>query len=139
MNRLLTFHYHGTSGSQERMAPSAYYMDADFTKVAVRIYAGVAPTSDAKFDIFDDGVSIFQSRDVASIPNSAGVISTVSEGTSIVLLADEQSDEIAENFTETPIAKGSWVTCNMLDSGDGKDFTVQLELQPLSEDDESEE
>ncbi len=54
MNRLLVFHYHETSGNEVRMAPSAYYMDAEYDKVSVRIYAEDAPTRDAKINIFDD-------------------------------------------------------------------------------------
>jgi len=42
------------------------------------------------------------------------------------------SEEVAERFTETPISEEDWVYCNLVDTGGGGNFTVQLELTPLS-------
>lgn len=139
MNHMLVFHYHGQSGVDVRMSPSAYYIEADYEKVAVRIYTETAPTSDAEFDIFDDGVSIFNSRASTLINVSTGVRTVVSDSTTIVLPAGQNSDEAAEDFNTTPIERGSWVYCNLVNAGGGKNFTVQLELRQVSEDDEGDD
>lgn len=137
MNRLLVFHLHETSGNQARMAPSAYYIEADYEPVSIRLYAEVAPTRDAKFDIYDDGVSVFSDRGMESVSKTTGVISTLGAGTYITLPANTNSDEMAEDFNDNTIEVGSWVYCNLIDSGGGKNFTVIFELRPLSEDGES--
>ncbi|KKL95081.1 hypothetical protein LCGC14_1858220, partial [marine sediment metagenome] len=49
------------------------------------------------------------------------------------------SDTLAEDFNNIPIEKGSWVHCNMVSAGGGKNFTVQLELHQVSEDEEGED
>ncbi len=60
--------------------------------------------------------------------------------TTYVILGENQNgEEHAEDFNDTNIAQGSWVHCTLVDSGGGKNFTVQLELKPLSEEDEAEE
>lgn len=132
MNRLLTFHIHDTSGNEVRMAPSAYYMDAEYAKVAVRIYAETAPLRDAKFDILDDGVSIFENRTSRALNVTTGVDITGDAVTAAVLAKGDNADEWAEDFNDNPIKEGSWVYCNLVDSGGGKNFTVHLELEDLS-------
>lgn len=139
MNRLLIFHYHDRVGNNTRMAPSAYYMDAEYAKVAVRIYAEVAPDRDAKVDIFDDGASIFTNHATTHINRATGVRTVEAEDTTVSLPAGQNLDEMAEDFNATPIAKGSLVYCNLVNAGGGKNFTVQLELSQLSEDDERED
>ena len=134
MNRLLIFHYHKTYANEARMAPSAYYMDAEYDKVSVRIYAETAPLRDAKFDIFDDGVSIFSNRTNRAVNATTGVDITGAANTNAVLVAGQNSEEIAGDFNDNIIEEGSWVYCNMVDSGGGKNFTVQLELHQTSED-----
>ena len=119
MNRLLTFHYPDPIGSTVRMHPSTYYVEGDFDKVAVRIYAENAPLREAKVDIYDDGVSIFN---------------THKGGTYVTLAAEQNSEEAAESFNDNLLEKGSWVYCNLVDTGGGSNFTVQLELSPVSED-----
>jgi len=134
MNRLLIFHYHETTGNEARMAPSAYYMDGEYDKVSVRIYAEVAPLRDAKIDIFDDGTSIFNNQSLRRWSKSTGVEETNTADTTITLTAGENSEEAAEDFTSSMVDEGSWVYCNLVDSGGGKNFTVQLELHQTSED-----
>ena len=134
MNRLLTFHYHDTSGNEARMAPSAYYMDGEYDKVAVRIYAEKAPIWDAKINIFDDGVSIFSNRTSKAYNVTSGVDITGADAYEVILPAGENSEEIAEDFTTDLIEDGSWVYCNLVDAGGGYNFTVQLELHQVSED-----
>ena len=136
MNRLLVFHYHETAGNEVLMAP-AYYIDADYEKVAVRIHANTAPTREAKIDILDDGVSIFADQGQQSVHLTTGVISTLGSGTSATLAAGENSEESAEDFAEGNIEEGSWLTCKLVNAGGGKNFTVQLELHQVSEDDET--
>jgi len=139
MNRFLVWHYHDSVGNETRMAPSAYYIDADYAKVAVRIYAETAPLSDAEIDIFDDGTSIFRSNAFTKFNLSTARRTVVSDTTTVVLVKGQNSDEVAENFNDTPIEEGSWVYCNLVDAGGGSNFTVQLELRQVSEDEELED
>ena len=138
MNRIYTFHIHETSGNEIRMAPSAYYMDAEYDKVAVRIYAEKAPTRDAKINIFDDGVSIFSNRTNRAWNRTTGVEITGADAYEAILPANQNSEEIAEDFNEDVIEEGSWVWCNLVDAGEGKNFTVQLELHQVSKDETGE-
>ncbi len=131
---LLNFHFHDTA-SKGVMLP-AFYMDGDYSKVAVRIYADTVPVRDAKFDIFDDGVSIFQNRTIKKYNISSGVDETGADSTSIYLPAGAKSDELADVFNSEVIQEGSWLTGEVVDAGSGKNFTVQLELSQVSEDDE---
>ena len=139
MNRLLIFHYHDTAGNSVRMAPSAYYMDGEYDKVAVRIYAATAPFREAKVDIFDDGVSIFTNQSSRMYHKVTGVDITPADATEVTLAAGENLEENAEDFTDTPIEVGSCIYCNLVDAGGGKDFTVQLELHQVSEDEEGDD
>lgn len=139
MNRLLIFHIHETSGNEARMAPSGYYIDGEYDKVGVRLYAEKAPLRDAKFDIFDDGVSIFSNQTHRTWNRTTGVETTKADVTAVGLPAGENAEEIAEDFNDTPIEEGSWVYCNMVDAGGGRNFTVQLELHQVSEDEEGDD
>jgi len=134
MNRLLIFHFHDTSANEARMAPSAYYMDAEYGKVSVRIYAGTAPLRDAKINIYDDGTSIFSNRTSRAVHATTGADITGADAYEAILAAGQSSEEVAEDFNDTVIDEGSWVYCNLVDSGGGRDFTVQLELHQTSED-----
>ena len=134
MNRLLIFHLHETSGNEARMAPSAYYIDGEYDKVSVRIYAETAPLRDAKFDIFDDGVSIFSNRTNRAWDITTGLEITGKVTTEAILPANQNSEEMAEDFNDALIEEGSWVYCNLVDAGGGRNFTVQLELHQVSED-----
>ena len=139
MTRYLTFHFHGTTGNEARMSPSAYYVESNYTPVAVRIYAETAPTRDAKFDIFDDGVSIFNNRTPYQQNLTTGVVLTGAPVTACVLPIGQNTEESAEDFSASLIEVGSWVYCNILDSGGGKNFTVQLELYSQAEEQDEEE
>ena len=135
MNRILVWHHEGAIGNNERIGPT-YYMDADYEPLAVRLHAETAPGREAEFDIFDDGVSIFENRKSTKINTTTGVRTVVSDKTTAVLGEDESSSDIAGNLLESTIEEGSWVHCNLVDTGDGKNFTVQLELRRLHGDDE---
>jgi len=132
------FHVHETTGNQIRMAPSAYYVDAEYEPVAVRLYTETTGARDIKVDIFDDGVSIFADNAVSTFSAATGYSSGTS-ATEIILPAGENSEELAEDFSGEPIEEGSWLHCNLVDAGGGKNITVQLELHQVSEDDESED
>ncbi len=136
MDRILIFHYHDTSGKTVRMSPSAYYVDAEYEKVAVRIYAEGAPSTEAEIDILDDGVSIFNERGSAVAHRTTGVISIVGSGTGATLAANQNSEDAAQDFTDDVIVEGSWVSCNLVKGGGGKNYTVQFELRQVSEGDE---
>ena len=134
----LIFHLHDTAGNNTRMAPSAYYMEADFIPVNVRIYAEDAPPRDAKIDIFDDGTSIFENRASTSTNKSTGVVTVQAAATEAILMAGETEADLAGNLnTEMVIEEGSWVYCNLVDSGGGRNFMVQLELERLEAEEES--
>ena len=134
MNRFLTFHTHGTSNNEVQMSP-AYYLDGDYAPIAVRIYAEDAPTRNAKVDIYDDGVSIFNNN-VADSKSTTGVVTVPDAETDAVLASGENSDELSDDFNDTPMAKESWITCKLVDAGSGGNFTVQLEIELISDEDE---
>ena len=134
MNRLLIFHVHETSGNEVRMAPSAYFMDGEYSKIGLRIYAATAPIREATINIFDDGVSIFKNRTPTAYHATSGADITGADSYEVALAPGENLEEAAETFTDAIIRKGSLVYCNLVDSGGGRDFTVQLELHQESED-----
>lgn len=136
-NRVLTWNYFDYAGSETRMGPT-YYIEADYAPVAVRIHAEKAPIRDAKIDIFDDGVSIFNDRASKTFSAATGYSSNTPE-TEAVLGEGLNEEEYAEDFNGNPIEQGSWVHCTLVDAGGGKNFTVHLELEKVSEDDEPEE
>lgn len=133
MNLILTFHTHRDAGDKARMSPSAYFMDTDYVPVAVRIYAEIAPLRDAKFDIFDDGVSIFSNKVNRAWNLATGVEITGTADTTVGLAPNQSCEEMAEVFTGDTISEDSWIYCNLVDAGGGENFTVQLELSPLTE------
>lgn len=133
--RILVFHRKDAINNEIRIGPT-YYMDADYLPVAVRIYAEDAPTSDAKVDIFDDDVSIFYDRASTSV-STLGVRTAQDAATEAILMEGENSADWAGNLkSEDVIEEGSWVHCNLVDSGCGKNFTVQLELERLHAEEE---
>jgi len=132
---ILTFH-DSTQQHAGRLG-AAYYTDKDYEKVAVRLHAEKAPhVADASFDIFVDGVSIFSNRAASYRQTGATVgplVTSDAEETTILLLKGSSSDDIAENFNTDGIEQGSWLTCELVNSGGGKNFTVQLELEEVSD------
>lgn len=131
--RILIWHQKDDINDNSRIGPT-YYMEADYTPVAVRIYSEVAPTHELKVDIFDDGVSIFSNRTLLDINATTGVDQSGSAVTAVTLPANTNSEENAEDFTESPrIEEGSWIHCNLVNAGGGRNITVQLELYTGSE------
>ncbi len=134
--RILTFHRTEPIGNEVRMSPSAHYIEADYTPIAVRIASETVPVRDAKIDILDDGVSIFNNRRPTDYNITTGADQTGSAIRYAVLSAGEQYEEQAEDFASKVIASGSWVTCNLVDAGGVKNIAVHLEL--FSEDEAQE-
>ncbi len=134
-NRILTFHQ-VTGGNPQRIGPT-YYIEADYTPVAVRIYAATAPIRDALVDIYADGISIFANRTALVINRASGKDDTGEAVTAAVLGEGLNAEENAEDFGTDTIEEGSWVHCVLQDSGGGNDFSVHLELssqdEPLTE------
>jgi len=128
MNRQLVFHLHGHAGSNTFLSPSAYYVESDCTKKIVRLYAGTAPDSNAQFDILDDGVSIFSNDTSERLNKTTGVITSLSSRAYATLLSGANSEDAVENFNDSVIEAESWITCKVVNTGSGKDFTVILEL-----------
>lgn len=150
--RILTWHLTDWRGGDERMGPS-YYMEADYVPVAVRINAETAPhIEDAVFDIKDDGVSIFANRAVtytrilsSSKPafvngmtvTSGHEVTTDPAKTTAVLSLGDNNETAAEEFKEDLLIEaGSWISCNVLATGEGRNFSVHLELMRVSEEQE---
>lgn len=116
-DRVLTWHREGVSADNVRIGPT-YYLEAEYEPVAVRIHAENAPSDDAAvFDIKADGVSIFNST--------------------IALAKGQTTDEAADDFKAGLILSvGSWLHCQLLSTSGGRNFTIQLELERVSEPEE---
>ena len=139
-SRVLTWHTLEAFGNQFSIGPT-FYMEADYTPIAVRIKAENSPvTEDAKFDIFDDGVSIFSDHGATLRNRTSGVVIEKFVDTTIGLAVGDTEEVDAESFSQDlVIEQGSWISCNCIADGNGKNFTVHLELWKDSEEDESED
>jgi len=139
MNRILTWHLSSVGSKEERVGP-AYFIETDYVPVAVRIHAEIAPhLTDAAFDIFDDGVSIFADRGSKVKNHITGAILSDVSTTTVLLMKGETEEVDAEDFKEyLHIEKGSWVTCEVKEGGQGKNFSVHLELLRVEEEEETE-
>ena len=118
---------------------ATYYIEADYEPVAVRLYAEVAPdVEDAEFNIYNNGETIFQNRASDTYYVTGGVQTKATPVTNVILTKGENDEVFAGDFKDTVIEGGSWVSCNLIKDGGGKNFTVQLDLVRLSEEDENE-
>ncbi len=134
-DRILTWSVKRCDGNPTTILP-AYYMESEYTPTAVRIYAETAPTvDDAEFEILDDGVSIMNDHQYSYSTYAANTAVYTGVYT-IHLPINSTVDEMAEDFREEVIAAGSWVTCQIRQDGGGKNFTIQMELDKVSESDE---
>ena len=128
-DRTLTWHY-AESGS---ILP-AFYADEDYEKVAVRIHADTAPNSgDFEVDIFDDGVSIFNSHAMDTVFSELGRAKTAVPVTKVVLPKGDTAEVDAEDFTAVSIEEGSWLTCVVYNIGGAANVTIHLEVDRLGE------
>ena len=130
MNRSISFHIE--SGSNVIMLP-AHYIEAEYALVAGRIYAELAPSvEDAEFDIYADGVSIFNNRTPTPTP-APGREAILTTTTTISLDKGENGAEFTADFLNEALDGGTWLTCKLVKGGGGKNFTVQLDLIRVTE------
>ena len=123
---ILTFYSKELNGSGQ-YGP-AYYMPYGATQVNLRIHAATAPmVDDARFEIYDDGVSIMENRTPTTLDDIVPPVAGTPD-TTVILAKDQTSEGDAEDFIIGDIAEGSWVTCEVVNNGGGKGFTIQLEL-----------
>jgi len=119
-------------GNKYSVGP-AYYLGADYVPVAVRVYAEVAPdVEDAQFDIYCGGVSIFPNRADHNYYPQGGIETRVAPRTYQMLAKDSNSEDIADDFIENALIADSWITCNLIKDGGGKNITIQLEIEPTA-------
>ena len=133
-DKVLTWNCLSSGGNKYHIGPT-YYMDADYIPTAVRIIAEEAPdVEDAEFDIYDDGVTIFADRAPKYLHTRTGKVESDGAKTTVLLHVDESEEVDADDFAEdTVIEEGSWVTCNCVKDGGGRNFTVHLELEKLDD------
>lgn len=134
MNRILTFHYEGVKASGDRIG-SAYYLEGDYIPVAVRIHAETAPDiEDAEFEILKDGVSIMNNRNSIRYNSTTGLVTANTTSTTAVLAKGESTEIDADDFKDGEIGD-CWMTCKLSKDGGGRNFTIQLELEEISDED----
>ena len=108
-DRILVWYMENIDRDGVDMGP-AFYIEQDYTPVAVRVMARrSADASNLQFTIKDDGVTIFSRQ------------GTLTKGATL--------DDAAEELPKNPprIAEGSLVTLDVTPNG-AKGITVQLEL-----------
>jgi len=138
-NRILTWSFNRFP--EGGVLSPAHYIETDYAPVAVRIHADSMPkVTDAKFNIFNDGVSIF--RDTTEVVNSHDINYQMRHvpTTDIELVAGDASDLMAEDFRDGLVFEaGSWVTCKVTSDGGARNVSINLELQPVSDSEEEDE
>jgi hypothetical protein len=119
----------------------AYYMETDYEPTEVRIYADSVPTvNSAKFDILNNGVSIFCDKEEVVDSHDSYYQQHHIPNTVIELEPKESNEMMAEDFRNgIMLEEGTWVTCKVIDDSGARNVTVQLELQKMSESDEDNE
>ncbi len=115
-DRILTWYVEAIVSDGTGQGP-VYCLEDDYTPVALRLYATIAPdTADLQVDIKDDGTSIF-----THLP-------TLQKG--------QNGQDWWEDFsTDITMEKYSWISLDV-SSGGAKRITVQLELNKVLSDDE---
>lgn len=113
---------------------ATYYMDTDYIPVAVRLYAEDAPDiEDAEFNIYKDGVTLFNDRSTKTFRTISGKFEADAE-TNITLTKGETQEVTADDFTEELLLEeGTFISCNILKDGGGRNFTIQLEIEKVSD------
>ena len=110
----------------------AYYIEDDYAPVAVRVYAEQAPyITDAEFDIYADGVSVFENRSSPEYYQMGGVRVAADDITYATLSKDSNQEEFTGNLKNNSVPAGTWLTCNLITDGGGRNFTIQLDLEKI--------
>ena len=140
MSRILTFHEKDVVGGGSRIG-AAYYMEADYECVAVRMHLDKAPSDgDYEVDIFqtdEDGntSSIFPNKAASyrQLYTTKGATITYDPvSTSIGIAVNQTKEDLAANdFAVENLEEGSWVHCENVKSNGGKNITVELELEKI--------
>ena len=139
--RILTFGPNQETIDGKTRLGATFYMEADYTPVAVRIHAARATTSeDAQIDILDeDNTSIFEDRSMPQRNVATGQVTSPDAETNALLVEGENGEEYAADFStdvdgETIIIQeGSWLHCILEHTGGGDNFSVSLELHTITE------
>ena len=132
---ILTFHTQSLPGGKNGgsvMLP-AYYLEEEYSITALHIHADKAPGRVAKFGVYQDGVSIVSNKTIRTWNQLTGVENTGADDKTVELSADTNSEEYIDDLNSETIGGGTWITCTCEDSGDGKDFTVVLDVSPVDE------
>lgn len=109
-----------------------YYADADYEKVALRVYATKPPvTGDLKIDIQADGVSIFANTPTLTFGTQGQRTTTPTE--TDVLNKGDTSEDDADDFNGSVIEENTWVTCVVASLAGAKGVTISLELDKVGE------
>ena len=119
-DRILVWHSNQLTVTPQSYGPT-YYLEKSYAPTAVRLHCNVAPKlGDLKVDIKDDGVSIFT-------------------GYAVLPYGDSHEPD-AEDFLEAlpPLAEGSLITCEIVETNGAGGVTIQLELETIDEDSEAE-
>lgn len=111
-----------------------FFMDADYEKVALRVYADTAPvTDDLAVDIQADGVSIFNNLPTNTF-TTLGHRITIPTTTPILNKGENEETEIQDLNGEL-IPNSSWVTLVLSELQGAKGITIQLELNRIDQED----
>ncbi len=134
-DRVYTWHALEAFGNKYNLG--AFYIDADFEPLAVRIKAEEAPTAeDAEFNIYVDGVTIFADTGTILTDSTSGAVTSTTVDTNVSLSKGETEEFLAGDFKpEIAIEQGSWLTCNIIKDGGGKNFSIALLLERISDED----
>ena len=125
-NLILTWSAYKDHGNRRAMMPSAYYMDTDYVPIAVRLYAEFTPEiEDAEFNIYDDGVTLLTDRSTKKFNVTSGTFEADPE-TNVAISKGENTEVFTGDLKDTIIAESSWVSCNIIKDGGGRNFTSNL-------------
>ncbi len=132
VSRVLTWQTLEAFGNKFNLG--AFYMEGAYAAVAVRLKAEDAPDVEAaEFNIYADGVSIF-SDSGSTLRNTLGTITASEVDTNIRLQKGDDENADAESFRPNLlIGEGSWITCNCIKDGGGRNFSIHLELEKVEE------
>lgn len=132
MNRILNWNALSDGGNNYNLG--SFYIGEDSIPAAARIHAEISPdVEDAEFDIKCNGVSIFPARN-RNIYYPNGGVQTKRDGeTTVSLSKGSNSEDIIDAFAEDALVKDTWITCNLINDGGGRNFSIQLEIASVEE------